>query len=362
MNIKNAFFIGLTSLFFSFFTLANSINLFHNYNYNNKNLLINKQLLNYKQLLNINFNFNNINNHFKKVNAKYTNFNKLIRSNNILPTILLNVAGGWIMNPSINLLKNPLFRISVINTLCIMSGSMIINDICDINIDKINCPNKPLVNKSISLKEAYFYLISLFGISEFLALIYLPKNMKIITHMGIINSLIYTPILKKIPLIKNISCAFLVVLGIIYSAFSVNINGFDYINIHKNIYLLFIFCSTVFSGSLYNEVLLDILDKEGDKLNNINTLPVILGNNVSINILFIILYALFLNSFFLLIQIYNYNISNIYSIISMYLFLQIEIIKFNNYSREIIINSVKNTNKVLLSLVIFICGLSYFSK
>jgi 4-hydroxybenzoate polyprenyltransferase len=325
MNIKKFFLIGLTSLFF---TISESIKLFHN---------------------------KSINNQYKLISKKYVNFNKLIRSNNILPTILLNVAGGWIVNPNINLFRKPLFGISVINTLCIMSGSMIINDICDINIDKINSPNKPLVNKSISLKEAYFYLFSLFGISEILALIYLPKNMKLITHMGIINGLIYTPILKKIPLIKNISCSFLVVLGIIYSAFSLNMNEL----IYKNKNLLFIFCSAVFSGSLYNEILLDILDKEGDKINNINTLPVIFGNNVSINILFIILYTLFLNSSFLLLRLYSYNISTIYSIICIYLFFQLEIIILNNYSREIIINSVKNTHKILLLLVIFIGGLSY---
>ena len=63
----------------------------------------------------------------------------LIRSENIFPTLLLSFSGGWIVNPSIyNLLKNKSFIVSNIVTILIMCSSMIINDIVDINIDKMN--------------------------------------------------------------------------------------------------------------------------------------------------------------------------------------------------------------------------------
>ena len=78
---------------------------------------------------------------------------KLTRPNNIIPTTFLCFTGGWIMNPSIyHLLHSTPFIISTINTILIMSASMVINDIYDLNIDKINSLDRPLVNGKITRK------------------------------------------------------------------------------------------------------------------------------------------------------------------------------------------------------------------
>jgi geranylgeranylglycerol-phosphate geranylgeranyltransferase len=89
---------------------------------------------------------------------KSLGFFKLIRYKSLLPTSLLCFTGGWIMNPSIyNLLHSQSFIISVINTLLVMSNSMVINDIYDIEIDKINNPNRPLINGKITRNEAILF-------------------------------------------------------------------------------------------------------------------------------------------------------------------------------------------------------------
>ena len=57
----------------------------------------------------------------------------------------------------------------------ISASVMILNDIADINIDKINNPNKPLVKGTISLRSAYYHAImyGVIGISiSFLSTIY----------------------------------------------------------------------------------------------------------------------------------------------------------------------------------------------
>jgi len=93
-----------------------------------------------------------------KIKNKSLSFLKLIRSKNILPTLLLSFSGGFVMNPSIyNILKSSIFITSTIITLLIMSCSMIINDIFDINIDKINNSKRPLVTGEVSIKEASIY-------------------------------------------------------------------------------------------------------------------------------------------------------------------------------------------------------------
>ena len=146
----------------------------------------------------------------EKIKNKKNNFMTLIRSENIFPTLLLSFSGGWIVNPSIYTLFNSTpFIVSIINTILIMSSSMIINDIVDINIDKINNPNKPLVNGSVKITEAIIYLFSLLFTAQLLSITYLPKKMQYITKLSILNILLYTPIFKKIIFLKNISCAFL---------------------------------------------------------------------------------------------------------------------------------------------------------
>jgi heme O synthase-like polyprenyltransferase len=68
----------------------------------------------------------------EKIIDKSKNYLKLIRSKNILPTLLLSFTGGWITNPSIyNLLRSKTFITSTIITQFIMSSSMIMNDIYD---------------------------------------------------------------------------------------------------------------------------------------------------------------------------------------------------------------------------------------
>jgi 4-hydroxybenzoate polyprenyltransferase len=288
-----------------------------------------------------------------KINYKKRNFAKLIRSDNIFPTLLLNFSGGWIANPSLyNLFNSIPFIVSIITTILIMSSSMIINDILDINIDKINYPNKPLVNRSISIKEAYTYLFILLSLTELLSLKYLPNKMQFIIHLAILNIILYTPIFKKITFIKNISCAFLVSFSVIFSSLGSNIN------LTKNRELLTILYSTLFYGSFYNELLLDIIDKEGDKRNNIHTIPVIYGNKFSINFLLIMTNIVLLVNTFFLKKLYNFKIASLFPIIFFKLLFNLIKIKNNNYSKLLIIYSVKNTNNSLFLLLFYMCLLS----
>ena len=101
------------------------------------------------------------------ISTKIKHFKKLIRSESILPTSLLCLTGGFIINPSIiGLLQTPSFLISTINTVWIMSGSMIINDIFDIENDKIDHPDRPLIRGNIKKGEAVGFLIGLLFINS----------------------------------------------------------------------------------------------------------------------------------------------------------------------------------------------------
>jgi hypothetical protein len=120
-------------------------------------------------------------NHYLNICNKFQSFLKLMRVKGIPPTFLLCFSGGWIMNPSLpNLLKSVPFIVSVVNTLLITSASMVINDIFDINVDRINSPHRPLITGEVTMKEAYLLSALLLGGAEYLTFRFLPFNLQMI--------------------------------------------------------------------------------------------------------------------------------------------------------------------------------------
>ena len=163
----------------------------------------------------------NIYNSILNIKPKTKSFLKLIRANNIAPTIFLSFTGGYIINPSlIYLVKSPQFIASTLITTLIMALSMIFNDIFDIKIDKINNSNRPIITGEITKKTAFTYAAILFTLIQILNITFLPFSLQQITNFIIFITFIYTPILKKIPFIKNISCALLVSFSVIFNGLS----------------------------------------------------------------------------------------------------------------------------------------------
>ena len=293
----------------------------------------------------------------KQFFSKSKNYLKLIRCSNIIPTFALSFSGGFIMNKSLyKLLNSSTFIVSVINTILIMSSSMIINDIIDLNIDKTNNPDRPLANGSITLHEARIAVLLLLSITEFLTLTFLPEQLQYMVNLAILNITFYTSFFKKIPLIKNLSCAFLVSFASIFSG----IASVENIFINKNVHLLLITSYLTFIGSLCNEILLDISDIRGDRLNNIHTIPVLFGRNFSLNFVNFILRT---NIFFFTIFISNlYNLqTGLPLLIILYpLVNNLKNIRKYNYSYNIIRKEVKKTNTPLFMSLLYLILLSFF--
>ena len=165
-------------LFFPFSFLQKPfINGFLKNNNRNRNVRIRIQLpFLKKQNLNGNRNRNNFfiknnNDIINLLQEKKKGFLQIIRPKNILPTFMLAFSGGWIMNPSLlALLSNPSFTITSLNIVLIMSASMIINDLFDIEIDKVNHPSRPLVTGLVTKLEAVLYTFFLLLTTHFLSI------------------------------------------------------------------------------------------------------------------------------------------------------------------------------------------------
>ncbi len=293
----------------------------------------------------------------KKVSIinKTKSFFSFIRYKNIMPTLLLSFSGGLIINPSYNLFHSSKFIISSIITVLIMSCSMVINDVFDVNIDRINKPTRPLVTGEITMREAKIYIILLLSLTEFLNSL-LPYNLQVITHLAIINIILYTPIFKYILLIKNISCALLVAFAVVFAGLTAQntINIF----LNQNITLLVIASRMIFFGSLHNEILLDMTDVKGDKENNVNTIPVRFGLDKTWEIVYYITKVNVLWNTYDVIRLFNFHLGIFFMLMCSPLIINLKEIKKNNYNKQLIIQTVKETNKPLLLTLLLLCILS----
>ena len=170
----------------------------------------------------------------------------------------------------------------------------IINDIFDIEIDKINRPLRPLPSGKITVKEAYtlYFVLLILSISFSLIISYLAFIIVIISNLLL---LLYAKYLKRIPLIGNITVAFLTGMVFIFGGVVV-----------ENPSTAIIPATFAFLVNLIREIVKDMQDFEGDEKNGIKTFPVKFGFQKSKFIILFISLALILYTLYPFItQIYR---------------------------------------------------------
>ncbi len=175
--------------------------------------------------------------------------------------------------------------VSIAASLVTAAGN-IVNDIFDIDTDKISHQDRVLVLGKISKKEAWTEYILLNSIS-FIISVSLSIKLMVIILTTIILLYIYSSTLKNLPLIGNLTIAFLTGLAFIYGGFAA---GNPMAAIVPAIFAFLI--------NLIREIVKDMQDVEGDKISGVNTFPIKFGFQKSkILILFItfslILYTLY---------------------------------------------------------------------
>ena len=183
-----------------------------------------------------------------------------------------------------------------------MSFGNILNDILDLENDKINHADRVLPQGHVSLKNAS-YAASLCVLIAFCGSLYIPYIAQI--SLLVIYSLLfcYNFYFKKVALIGNIITAFLLSAVFLFTEL-VLLNTYT---------KLIIPAVLAFGISLIRELVKDLEDIEGDNQTDRITLPIYLGINRSIifiaalivifNIFCLYLYFTHYNSFFYLISI-----------------------------------------------------------
>jgi geranylgeranylglycerol-phosphate geranylgeranyltransferase len=228
---------------------------------------------------------------------------------------------------------------------------MIINDIFDLEVDKYNNPTRPLVTGEIKITEAIQYICILIFAIECFALLYLPLHMRKYLHLSLLNVFLYTPFLKKITIVKNISCASLV-------SFSIYFCGLSISNQSNNIELLRILSRSIFFGSFMNEVLLDIRDHDGDRMNNIITIPVKYGNETAWWVTFSLLTTNVVFNSFEIVKLYGYVRTMFFIVLFLPLYMNLWKIKKDKYSLKTLKHFLGESTKYLFFILVYLCSLA----
>lgn len=229
------------------------------------------------------------------------NFLRLIRFPNLIIVALTQyLLQYYILLPELKkvnlmpLLPDFEFFLLVFSTILIAAGGYIINDIEDVDIDKLNKPEKKqIVGRiyplSISWKMYIFSIILGFIISIYLAF-FIHNLVQLLIYPTAVGMLYaYSKWWKRQPLIGNLVvsffCAF--VAWIVFYAEKINFileklnnvtasgtqqEGYDFLKLTFIGYAVFAFIST-----LFREIIKDIEDEQGDKAGNCRTLPVVIG-------------------------------------------------------------------------------------
>lgn len=227
------------------------------------------------------------------------NYLKLIRYQNLLLLALMQLIFRF---GYLELINIPLslwywqYGLLIAATVLIAAGGYVINDIFDQETDLENHSKKTIIGNSITESKAYIIYASL-TISGVLCGFILANSVEK-SNFAVIFVLIatllyfYASTLKQIAIVGNIIVATLLAFSvIIIGIFDIVPNTFDFNQKQMMLAfaILFDYTKFAFIVNLVREIIKDIEDIKGDTLQEMKTLPILIGASKTSKIAFVLL-------------------------------------------------------------------------
>lgn len=202
----------------------------------------------------------------------------------------------------------------VLASVLIAGGGYIINDYFDLNIDRINKPQKLVVDRFISRRWAMFLhlILSFAGILISAYIAYLLSNplLLVFNIISVFLLFVYSSTFKKKLLTGNVIIAALSawVIMVLFVAMCQWNSGTLVpewtTQLHEVYKIALVYSAFAFIVSLIREVVKDMEDEEGDKKNGCKTMPIVWGiksTKVFIGVWILVLFGLLIVFIFNLI-------------------------------------------------------------
>lgn len=220
-------------------------------------------------------------------------FSKLVRIKNlVIIAVTQYFVRLFIINPIFfnykieHSLSGWEFAIFVFATLCIAAAGYIINDYFDVDIDRINQPDRVVVGKYFSRREAFrlHLILNIIGAVIGVLSAWLAGNIKLGFIFIVVAGLLwfYAKTFKKVFLLGNLIVGATTAMTILITAYFETglFNKADQLALTANnevMMLVLPYTFFAFLTTLIREIIKDAEDVEGDREYDCKTVPVVLG-------------------------------------------------------------------------------------
>lgn len=161
----------------------------------------------------------------------------------------------------------------------IAGGGMVVNDIMDEEIDKINKPHRPIASGAVDKFDAYMYYGGLSGAGMIMSY-YASWHAFIISFSVVPVIFMYSYWLKGTPLMGNLLVAFLTGLTFIFGGAAIG-----------NYHSVLVPAMFAFLINVPRELIKDMEDVEGDAKNKKRTFPIVYGMKQTVFLASLFLFA-----------------------------------------------------------------------
>eukprot|EP00960_Hanusia_phi_P030580 748716-Hanusia_phi.AAC.1 len=194
---------------------------------------------------------------------------KMTRPQNIPAELGLSLAGSLFASRSLACLTDPLVWLVALFSASVGVGSMLINDYFDYRSGADAYKQNPIAVGTVHPEQALLAASSLYLLCSVFASILLESfPLRALVGTSLLLTFLYTPVLKGIIFFKNVVVAFVIAQAVVLGGFAVGGAGVS---------SCLLPALYVFALVLWQELLMDIRDMQGDAEAGIRTVPVALG-------------------------------------------------------------------------------------
>lgn len=207
--------------------------------------------------------------------SKIISFIKLIRPLNCFIAFATVFTSGLIA--SLNEINYLIIIIAGATAFLSTSAGNSINDYFDIQTDKINRPERPLPSGLLTKYDVILFYIVL-TILSLLVSSFINQIAFAITLGASLLMFVYSFLLKKLPLVGNVTVSFLTGIAFIFGGVAV-----------ENLNPVLFPAALAFIINFIREIVKDAEDIDGDEKNGLKTFPIIYGLKKTKNILYVLI-------------------------------------------------------------------------
>jgi len=184
---------------------------------------------------------------------------QILRPLNMILCLFAVFIAGWLVNG----ITSPLLPYVTLVVLCFAGASNILNDVLDIHIDEVNCPDRVLPSGKLRIQDALILMGFLYVVGLMACTYLQPLGRQIALIIVLPLLVLYTPLFKRVPFIGNLVVGG--ILGLVFLFTEGAVNG----NVDK-MWIPFFLATAL---STIRELCKDAADMAGDSTANLQTFP-----------------------------------------------------------------------------------------